>query len=226
MTDSMQLYQSSPLPIAFWYRFGLRLDAEFRMQEDVLAGLLLPRDATVDSTVRVLARVAGDRLAAQECLAYLENIQLLKLEVGQQHDRVSEELGIPDLARRITALQQLVQVYTTHLGALGSRLPAEHDLDHVASQYSALRSAGHSEALTAERQRLQAVSRSIQVMGSEDTPPYLELAYTLQTSKDQLEAELQRLRGGTNLFITVPAPLALVLQHFGVASSPVAPADG
>ncbi|GBG14343.1 uncharacterized protein NMK_1942 [Novimethylophilus kurashikiensis] len=211
------MFESQPLSIEFWNRLLSRLEADFLARRQSLRALLTPKAATVETLSVVLGQTARMRNQAVAELNNLENLQLLIQAVSSQVRQVSFDVGIPTLEQQISTVRNIISVFEEYMCGLPSRVIDEEDINHAATQYTALRSSGTGEAATTERQRLRSITRELRVFGSEDSGEYETSTRNMQTTLDQWDADLQSLRVSTLLSVRVTPELAELLSSFGVA---------
>lgn len=215
------MFESQQLSIEFWLRLQGRLTQEFDARGQALKQLLATKPATVDTLTLVLDQAARAREQAYEELNNLELLQALIQLVSTQLRYASFDAGIPEMEQRIEGMRKVIALFSETMCGLPTRIPAEEDLKHAATQMNSLRSAGTGEAVSAERQRLRAMTRDIQVMGLEEGAGYEKAVRSMQTTLDQWEADLQTRRVSTLLSVRVSEELARILASFGVSVQPI-----
>jgi len=209
-------YSSTPLPLEFWTRLQVRMDAEYKVQLSRLADALRPIAVTVDSGELALQRVQQTRSEVFAQVRDLENMQLLFMILAGQVRRATFKAEIPDVETHIACLRQMASLFETSLCGMPRRFPVEQEIQAALTAYAALRTAGTGEVTMQERQRLRALTLNLPVIGAEDTGEHERALRTLHSNIDQKEAELQNLRVTTMLSLRVPDELADLVASFGV----------
>ena len=211
--------QSTPMTFDFWSRLKIRLASDSSNRRLRLKEMFEPRKATVDTLTTVLRQTAETRLKIFSELLQLERLEVLLLEISSQLEQALHQYGIPSLDLRINCLTDLVALYEQTMTRLPCRLASEQEMAQAESAYLALKNAGHSEALTIERQRLCGITRNLFVVGQEDSTEYESAVRSLQTQLDQLQGHRQAVMAGTTLTFQMydeTDVLRPILIEFGV----------
>lgn len=210
------IYTSNPLPLEFWIRLQTRIEAEFAASRARLPELLAPSPVTIDSGELAIQHVTQNRQEFFARLSELESMQMLLMVLGGQVRIAMFRADIMTVEAHIACLRNVAEVFTEFMSNRPRRIPVEQELLAALQQYNALRSSGNNETVQAERQRLRAFTRDLQVLGAEDIYEYERVLRTLHSNIDQKEAELQNLKVTTLMQLSVPDNLEALVASFGV----------
>lgn len=203
-------------PLAFWLRLQARIEQGYWQDHAQLEVLLQPILATVDNSEVALNRAAARRADVFALLRRLELLQSLGLALWAHVQSAEQAAGIPALERRIAGMRAVVETFEERMVRLPRRLAREEDLQAAVRRLAEMKSAGQSESIAAERQRLRSFSTELLVVGAEDCAPYESAVRQLHTAIDQTEAMLQALRVDTRIGVRVADELAQLLAEFGI----------
>ncbi len=207
---------SKPMPLEFWLRLQVRLESEFQALRSRIPTMLQPVPAAAETVA--LAQEQADQARAEvfASLSTLENLQMLVLVLRGQLRRALFEVEVPDIESHIACLREVASLYADFMSGLPRRSPAAQELNAAVTQLASQRTAGQTEAVQAERQRLRTMQRELPILGAEDSALYESVLRTMRSEIDQRESELQSIKSTTSMQLTVPDGLAQLLDSYGL----------
>lgn len=209
------------MPLEYWLKIQTRLETDYQHLKGRLDTKLQPLSATIETLPLMLERTEQARQEVFGTLSELQDLQMLMLVLGNQLRQALFDSNCLMQEAELTCLRTMAELYQSFLLGLPQRLPLEQDMQMAANHYQTLRSAGNNDVIQAERLRLVNMTRSLVVMGSEDTLDYQSQLRALQSDVDKLEAELQSLKALTRLSVAIPESLAYQMSNYGIALEPL-----